>query len=633
MKTLHKICLSVVLVMTGLALVSEQEAFCAERGASGRGQRSRGGQRDVWSFEADKAGAVPRDWKVAETRGKGTPATWQVVEDDSAPDGTQAVAITANENRGSTYNLMIAQDTSYRDLVIRIKVKAVTGKQDQGGGPIWRAKDGDNYYIARWNPLEDNFRLYYVKGGRRIQLASADVKTDPKAWHEILIVHRANRIIASFDGKRMIEVEDTTFSDAGKVGLWTKADAATKFDNLTVFSIRSRGPRRMTFDRDEVGSVPRGWKVAETKGKGTPATWQVVEDSTAPSALNVVAITANKNRGSTYNLLIAERTRYGDLSIKVKVKAGTGKEDQGGGPIWRAKDFDNYYIARWNPLEDNFRLYYVKDGRRIQLGSAEVKTDPKAWHEIKIDHRGTKIVASFDGKKMIELEDSTFSEPGMVGLWTKADAATAFDDLMVYSGIRRTGRTTFDRDEVGSVPRGWKVAETGGEGKLATWQVMTDTSAPSPPQAVAITANKNYGRTFNLLMAQGTSYGDLEIKVMVKAIAGEEDQGGGPIWRAKDADNYYICRWNPLENNFRIYFVKNGRRKQLGTAEVKTDAKIWHEVRIVHKGTQITAYFDGEKMIELEDSTFSEPGMVGLWVKADGRTAFDDFSPRRILND
>ncbi len=630
MKTLQKICLSVVLVMTGLALVFEQEAFCAERGASGRGQRSRGGRRDMLSFEKDKAGSVPKGWKVAETRGKGTPATWQVAEDNSVPDGTQAVAITANENRGSTYNLMIAQDTSYRDLVIRVKVKAVTGKEDQGGGPIWRARDADNYYIARWNPLEDNFRVYYVKDGRRTQLGSADVKTDPRAWHEILIVHRGNSIAASFDGKRMIELEDATFGDAGKVGLWTKADAVTKFDNLTASSMRGRGPRRMTFDRDETGSIPRGWKIAETSGRGTPATWQVVKDRTAPSASNVVAITTCKNRGSTYNLLMAERMRYRDLNIRVKVKAGTGEEDQGGGPIWRAKDADNYYIARWNPLEDNFRVYYVKDGRRKQLGSADVKTDPKTWHEIEINHRGTKIAASFDGKKMIELEDSTFSETGMVGLWTKADAATKFDDLTIYSDMRSTGRMNFDRNEIGSVPRGWKVAETGGEGKLATWQVIADSSAPSPPQAMAITANENYGRTFNLLMAQGTSYRDVEIKVMVKAIDGEEDQGGGPIWRSKDADNYYICRWNPLENNFRVYFVKDGRRKQLGTAEVKTDPKVWHEIRIVHRGTQITAYLDGKKMIELEDSTFSEPGMVGLWVKADGRTAFDDFSPRRI---
>ena len=373
--------------------------------------------------------------------------------------------------------------------------------------------------------------------------------------------------------------------------------------------------------------------MAETKAQGTPATWHVVKDDTAPKGSKIVAITANKNRGSTYNLLMAEKTRYGDVTIRVKVKAITGKEDQGGGPIWRAQDGDNYYIARWNPLEDNFRLYYVKEGRRIQLGSAETKLAPKAWHEIRIDHRGTKITASLNGKPLIELEDTTFSAPGMIGLWTKADAATAFDDMIVYSSRRRTGRTNFDRVKVGSVPRRWKVAETNGQDKPATWQVIADASAPSAPQAVAITANENYGSTFNLLMGQGTSYKNLDIKVMVKSLAGEEDQGGGPVWRAKDADNYYIARWNPLENNFRVYFVKDGRRKQLGTADVKTDAKIWHEVRIVQKGKQIAAYFDGKKLIELEDSTFSEPGMVGLWVKADGKTAFDDFFSRSISSD
>ena len=99
--------------------------------------------------------------------------------------------------------------------------------------------------------------------------------------------------------------------------------------------------------------------------------------------------------------------------------------------IWRAKDADNYYIARWNPLEKNFRVYYVKDGQRKQLASVDIKTDPSKWHEIEIEHVGNKIVAEFDDKKVIEIEDSTFTEGGMVGLWTKADAATAFDDFEV----------------------------------------------------------------------------------------------------------------------------------------------------------------------------------------------------------
>ena len=303
MKTLHRICLSVVLVMTGLILVSEREAFCAERGASGRGQRSRGGRRDMWSFEKDKAGFVPKGWKVAETRGQGTPAKWQVMEDDTAPSGSNVAAITGNENRGSTYNLLMAERTRYGDLNIRVKVKAVTGKQDQGGGPIWRAKDGNNYYVARWNPLEDNLRLYYVKDGRRIQLGSAEAKADPKLWHEIRIDHRRTKITVSFDGKKMIELEDSTFSEPGMVGLWTKADAATKFDDLTIYS-RMRNTGRMNFDKEKPGSVPRGWKVAETGGEGKLATWQVIADASAPSPPQAVAITENKNYGRTFNYLL-----------------------------------------------------------------------------------------------------------------------------------------------------------------------------------------------------------------------------------------------------------------------------------------------------------------------------------------
>jgi len=189
--------------------------------------------------------------------------------------------------------------------------------------------------------------------------------------------------------------------------------------------------RVWSFDEERTGTVPQGWETAETAGHGTPAVWKVIADKTAPSPPNVVAVTKTENYGSTFNLLIARDTSYKDLEISVRVKAGTGEEDQGGGPIWRVRDADNYYIARWNPLEDNFRVYFVKNGRRRQLGSANVKADPAVWHEIEIRHEGNRIEAEFDGKKLIEVEDSTFTEAGMVGLWTKADAATSFDDLEV----------------------------------------------------------------------------------------------------------------------------------------------------------------------------------------------------------
>ncbi len=188
-----------------------------------------------------------------------------------------------------------------------------------------------------------------------------------------------------------------------------------------------------SFDNEKIGSVPKGWKAAETAGTGKIATWKVI--SGGAESERSVAVTRTENHGHTYNLLIAKETNYKDLEIKVKVKSMTGEEDQGGGPIWRAKDADNYYIGRWNPLEKNFRVYYVKDGRRRQLATADIETDPGKWHEIEIEHVGNKIVAEFDDEKLIEVKDSTFIEAGMVGLWTKADAATAFDDFEIEEEV------------------------------------------------------------------------------------------------------------------------------------------------------------------------------------------------------
>ncbi|MBM3334294.1 hypothetical protein FJY63_06500 [Candidatus Sumerlaeota bacterium] len=186
------------------------------------------------------------------------------------------------------------------------------------------------------------------------------------------------------------------------------------------------------FDKAKPGPVA-AWKVAETAGKGKPAVWEVVADPSAPSQPNALAITANQNTGQTFNLLITENFRFQDLEISVMVKAIAGKEDQGGGPVWRYKDANNYYLARWNPLEENLRAYYVKDGKRAQLGSADVKVDRTKWHRVGVKHVGKKIEVSLDNKKMIEVEDATFAEPGMIGLWVKADGQSAFDDLDVVT--------------------------------------------------------------------------------------------------------------------------------------------------------------------------------------------------------
>lgn len=186
----------------------------------------------------------------------------------------------------------------------------------------------------------------------------------------------------------------------------------------------------------------------------------------------------------------------------------------------------------------------------------------------------------------------------------------------------------FDEVATGSVSEELEIAETAGAGRRATWEVVSAQGAPSPPHAFGITANTNRGRTYNIALSRGSSFDDVDITVAVRAVAGVEDQGGGPIWRVLDADNYYVARWNPLEDNFRVYFVQNGVRRQLASAEVNVDAEEWHTIRIVMRGARIEAFLDGERHLELDDSTFDQPGMVGLWVKADGQTIFDDLVVR-----
>jgi hypothetical protein len=112
-------------------------------------------------------------------------------------------------------------------------MKAIAGKEDQGGGLVWRAKDAKNYYVARYNPLEDNYRLYKVEKGKRTQLKSANIKPR-EGWHTLRVSMKGNVIECYYDGQKFLEAEDGTFSDSGKIGLWTKSDAQTHFDGLTV---------------------------------------------------------------------------------------------------------------------------------------------------------------------------------------------------------------------------------------------------------------------------------------------------------------------------------------------------------------------------------------------------------------
>ena len=189
--------------------------------------------------------------------------------------------------------------------------------------------------------------------------------------------------------------------------------------------------RDFRFSKNDVGKVPAGWK-AERTGKGEGSVWKVVADSTAPSKSGYVLAQTSSSPKTLFNLCIARDTSYRDVEISVAFKAVKGEEDQGGGIVWRYQDADNYYIARMNPLEDNYRFYKVVAGKRIQLATKEnIKVPAGEWHTLRVRNVGDKIECDLDGKKLIEATDDTFTKAGKVGLWTKADARTYFDQFRV----------------------------------------------------------------------------------------------------------------------------------------------------------------------------------------------------------
>ncbi|HUQ27534.1 MAG TPA: family 16 glycoside hydrolase [Usitatibacter sp.] len=177
------------------------------------------------------------------------------------------------------------------------------------------------------------------------------------------------------------------------------------------------------FDQDAVGRMPAGWECGVT-GKGNPV-WQVQADPTAPSPPNVL-----KQSGSgTFPWCVRRDASLADGFVEVKFKAIAGREDQAGGVMWRWKDGDHYYIARANALENNVSLYYTEGGSRKTLKYVDAPVPANKWHQLRVEFSGTRMRVLLNGKAYIELDDRRIDGPGAVGVWTKADSVTAFDDF------------------------------------------------------------------------------------------------------------------------------------------------------------------------------------------------------------
>jgi hypothetical protein len=198
-----------------------------------------------------------------------------------------------------------------------------------------------------------------------------------------------------------------------------------------LLEINDMSNHAVSFENAKIGATPEGWTSTLT-GSGDPK-WTVESDRTSPSKSTVL----KQSGRATYPLILKNETNIKDGFVEVKFKAIAGSEDRAAGIVWRAKDANNYYVVRANALEDNVVLYKTVKGTRSSLDivgrkggyGVNAAVPSGTWHTLRIDFKGSRFGVSFNGKQLFEVEDSTFTEAGKVGLWTKADSVTLFDEV------------------------------------------------------------------------------------------------------------------------------------------------------------------------------------------------------------
>jgi hypothetical protein len=214
---------------------------------------------------------------------------------------------------------------------------------------------------------------------------------------------------------------------------WLLIVTLLAFCGTTPWAAGDKG-RGFRFAKADVGKVPSGWK-AEKTGKGEGSIWKVVRDETAPSKSGYVLAQTAESPTSLFNVCVADDTYHKDVDLSVSFKPIAGKNDQGGGFVWRYQDHNNYYIARANPAGKkgtSVAVYKVVDGKRTALKSTSVEKIPVGeWHQLRVRIAGDHIECYLDGKKLLDVTDNTYANAGKVGLWSKSDAQTHFDNFQV----------------------------------------------------------------------------------------------------------------------------------------------------------------------------------------------------------
>jgi DNA-binding beta-propeller fold protein YncE len=187
----------------------------------------------TWSFEGDSPGGPPSGFSFGRT-GQGREGKWLVRAGADAPSGGNVLAQTDADTTDYRFPLAWANEPTLADLELTVRCKPVSGDVDEACGLVFRLRDANNYYLTRANAAENNVRLYFVKNGRRQQMASYSGKVTRGAWHSYRVRLDGDHFEVFWDGAKVLDHHDKTFLDAGKVGVWTKADSVTEFDDLSV---------------------------------------------------------------------------------------------------------------------------------------------------------------------------------------------------------------------------------------------------------------------------------------------------------------------------------------------------------------------------------------------------------------
>ncbi len=177
------------------------------------------------------------------------------------------------------------------------------------------------------------------------------------------------------------------------------------------------------FDKEKSSALPEGWKGGVT-GSGMPR-WEVSVDNSATSKPNVL----KQSGQGDYLWCVKIDASLTDGFVEVKFRPVSGEDDQAGGIVWRWKDSKNYYIARGNALESNVSLYYMEKGKRKTLKYVDAPIGQNEWNTLRADFSGKRIRILLNGKTYIEMNDEHITGSGAVGVWTKADSVTLFDDF------------------------------------------------------------------------------------------------------------------------------------------------------------------------------------------------------------